>query len=212
MASHLVTSAMEGIAIIGRLALSPLVSGPLVLASAYAPGAFQKVLTAAPGELGASLQSLLDSPAALPVLRALFALSLLRLANNALNRMASNAWRLGPSPGWDWPNEIAVVTGGSSGIGRSIVEGLVAIGVRVAVLDIQDLPPDMRDRPLISFHRCDVTSTASVAEAAAPRSSSTTPVSRLRPPSSRCPRPSCARFSASTLCRSGSPPRNFCRA
>jgi NAD(P)-dependent dehydrogenase (short-subunit alcohol dehydrogenase family) len=158
---------MEGIAIIGRLALSPLVSGPLVLASAYTPDALQDVLAAAPGELGASLQSLLDSQAALTALRALFALSLLRLANNALSRMASNAWRLGPSPGWDWPNEIAVVTGGSSGIGRSIVEGLVAIGVRVAVLDIQDLPPDMRERPLISFHRCDVTSTASVAEAAA---------------------------------------------
>ncbi|KAH6685065.1 hypothetical protein F5X68DRAFT_21809 [Plectosphaerella plurivora] len=167
MTSHFVGSILDTIAGIGRLALSPLVSGPLVLATAYAPDALQNVITAAPADLAASLQSLLDSPAAVMALRALFALGLLRQVNNALNQIASNAWRLGPSPGWDWPNEIAVVTGGSSGIGKSIVQGLTALGVRVAVLDIQDLPADMRNEPLISFHRCDVTSTESIADAAA---------------------------------------------
>lgn len=168
MASHAVTSALETIASLGRLVFSPLLSGPLVLAEAYAPDALRDLLASIPGDLGAPLQSsLFGSPAAMMALRALFALSLLRQANRALNQMASNAWRLGPSPGWDWPKEIAVVTGGSSGIGKSIVEDLVAEGVRVAVLDVQDLPPDMRDRKLISFYRCDVTSTASIANAAA---------------------------------------------
>jgi NAD(P)-dependent dehydrogenase (short-subunit alcohol dehydrogenase family) len=42
-----------------------------------------------------------------------------------------------------WDSEIAVVTGGSSGIGAEIVKCLVRKGVQVAVLDIQPLPKDM---------------------------------------------------------------------
>ncbi|EAQ84344.1 hypothetical protein CHGG_08358 [Chaetomium globosum CBS 148.51] len=80
--------------------------------------------------------------------------------------MASNSWRLTAAKGWDWPNEIAVVTGGSSGIGKGIVERLVALGVRVAVLDIQELPKELQGNPRIRFFHCDVTSAESVAAAA----------------------------------------------
>lgn len=42
-----------------------------------------------------------------------------------------------------WDNEVAVVTGGSSGIGALTVMGLAEKGVRVAVLDIVE-PTDKR--------------------------------------------------------------------
>jgi NAD(P)-dependent dehydrogenase (short-subunit alcohol dehydrogenase family) len=113
----------------------------------------------------ASLSSL-PHPPAITVLRVLVALGLLRTANRALNTMAHNSWRLTAAPGWDWPNEIAVVTGGSSGIGKGIVERLAALGVRVAVLDIQDLPKDLQGNARVRFFRCDVTSSESVAAAA----------------------------------------------
>lgn len=96
----------------------------------------------------------------------LFALGVLGTLNQALNTMASNSWRMGAATSWDWENEIAVVTGGSSGIGKSIVERLVALGVRVVVLDIQNLPKDMQGHARIRFFHCDVTSSDSVAAAA----------------------------------------------
>lgn len=38
---------------------------------------------------------------------------------------------------WDWVKEVAVVTGGSSGIGLETVKGLAKAGIKVAILDIQ---------------------------------------------------------------------------
>lgn len=61
-------------------------------------------------------------------------------ANAVLNAWAENrwAWRDDKSS-WHWPSEIAVVTGGSAGIGACVVKKLAAHGVRVAVLDIGPL-------------------------------------------------------------------------
>jgi all-trans-retinol dehydrogenase (NAD+) len=68
--------------------------------------------------------------------------------------------------GWDWPNEIAVITGGSSGIGKCIVDRLLSSGLRVAVLDVQEPPKDLQANSQVSYYYCDVTSYESVAEAA----------------------------------------------
>ncbi|KAI1309564.1 NAD(P)-binding protein [Xylaria venustula] len=146
--------------------LSPLLSGPLLLAITRAPvrDVVSNLASKLPGLQGHIQNSGLAT--ATTVLRILFALSVLRRLNRTLNVMAANSWRLTASKGWDWPNEIAVVTGGSSGIGKLVVEKLVAIGVQVAVLDIQDLPKSMECNPSIRFFRCDVTSSESVAEAA----------------------------------------------
>lgn len=40
---------------------------------------------------------------------------------------------------WDWPKELAVVTGGSSGIGAETVKGLVRHNVKTIILDVN--PP-----------------------------------------------------------------------
>ncbi|PWN44818.1 NAD(P)-binding protein [Ceraceosorus guamensis] len=61
---------------------------------------------------------------------------------------------------YHWPQEIAVVTGGSGGLGRRIASGLAAKGTRVAVLDIaapEDgaWPSSLASR--IQFYQTDLT-------------------------------------------------------
>ncbi|KAI1198249.1 NAD(P)-binding protein [Nemania serpens] len=148
--------------------LSPLLSGPLLFAVIYAPDAVRRVVL----NLARRIPGLRAPPSnfnfstAAAVLRVVFALGVLRKLNRALNAIAANSWRLSTSKGWDWPNEIAVVTGGSSGIGKLVVERLAALQIHVAVLDIQNMPRSMEENSHIHFFQCDVTSSKSVAEAA----------------------------------------------
>lgn len=104
-----------------------------------------------------------------PILKALIGLGIARTINRALNSLATNNWRISSSPPhgtWDWPNEIAVVTGGCSGIGLAIVEGLAARGVNVAVLDVNDPPPAVRSNHKVTYFKCDVTSLQQVVDTA----------------------------------------------
>ena len=98
-------------------------------------------------------------------LAVLTGLGIVRYVNRKLSDLASNSFRLGAAPGWDWPREVAVVTGGSSGIGLAIVERFARKGIKVAVLDVQDLPKSVQSST-VRFYKCDVTSPKSVAEAA----------------------------------------------
>ncbi|KAI0868351.1 NAD(P)-binding protein [Hypoxylon argillaceum] len=147
---------------------SPLFSGPLLLAVVYAPDAVREFLldfaNRVPGLPAPSRN--FDFATTTTVLRVLFGLSVASSLNGTLNTMATNSWRVKPSEGWDWPKEIAVVTGGSGGIGRQIVQKLAALGVRVAVLDLQNVPEAMEHSARIYFFKCDVTSPESVAKAA----------------------------------------------
>lgn len=73
--------------------------------------------------------------------------------NKQLNRIALNAWRVrSEKKRWIMNQEIAVVTGGCSGIGERIVKGLVNQGVRVAVLDIHQLPLGLQGCRLYHSH------------------------------------------------------------
>jgi NAD(P)-dependent dehydrogenase (short-subunit alcohol dehydrogenase family) len=71
----------------------------------------------------------------------------------------------GVSDKYDWENEIAVVTGGSDGIGQRIALLLAERGLKVAVLDIQPLKYEAPGN--ITFYRCDVTSSEAIADTAA---------------------------------------------
>jgi NAD(P)-dependent dehydrogenase (short-subunit alcohol dehydrogenase family) len=151
-----------------RAVLSPLLSGPLLGLVVYLErneDALARITEAVP-KLGALLASV-ELPLARTVLQWLLALSFVAQAHGLLTTMAHNSWRVGAGRGWDWPSEIAVVTGGSGGIGLHMVRKLSALGVRVAVLDIVDLPKDAKkDGALagVRFYRCDVTSQSSVSE------------------------------------------------
>ena len=74
------------------------------------------------------------------IIKKLLKIGLFLEANNLLNIWARNNWRIRNKEKWDWPNEVAVVTGGSGGIGVLVVEGLAKKRVKVAVLDLVDLP------------------------------------------------------------------------
>jgi hypothetical protein len=64
--------------------------------------------------------------------------------NAALSRWAENRWMWKHDTSvWRWQDEVAVVTGGSKGIGASIVQELVARQIKVAVLDIEPLSDDL---------------------------------------------------------------------
>ncbi|KAI3318856.1 NAD(P)-binding protein [Xylariaceae sp. AK1471] len=168
MSSILFSPAHDVGASLREVIFSPFLSGPLLFAVTYAPDTVHAVLLNLASKLPGlpAPSSNLDLTTATTVLRVVFVLSIVRRLNRILSTMAANSWRLTAGKGWDWPNEIAVVTGGSSGIGKDIVEKLVALGVRVAVLDIQDLPKSMENDPRIHLFNCDVTSSESVAAAA----------------------------------------------
>ncbi|KAF2422765.1 NAD(P)-binding protein [Tothia fuscella] len=87
--------------------------------------------------------------------------------NRALNSWALNNWRWkSDKDKWMWSKEIAVVTGGCSGIGLETVRGLMRKSIKVAVLDIQPLPKELENYGNIKYFYCDVTSTDSISEAA----------------------------------------------
>lgn len=80
------------------------------------------------------------------LLKTLLKLGLFFETNNLLNVWARNNWRIRNKEKWNWPNEVAVVTGGSGGIGVLIVEGLAKKGVKVGVLDLMELPEKVAGR------------------------------------------------------------------
>lgn len=138
---------------------SPYFSGPLLAALLYAPDHLkQEVLQHLPPNFNVDI--------AKTVLQVLLGLGALKAVNQGLSSMAANCWRVTAAKGWDWPSEIAVVTGGCSGIGYCIVKRLVARKVKVAILDVQTPPKDFSSNPLIHFYKCDITSPESVAKAA----------------------------------------------
>jgi all-trans-retinol dehydrogenase (NAD+) len=60
--------------------------------------------------------------------------------NAALNRWAENRWVWNPDTSdRRWKNEVAVVTGGSNGIGACVARELATYGIKVAVLDVVPL-------------------------------------------------------------------------
>lgn len=172
MSSLLYSPVIDIVAKLRAILLSPLLSGPLLLSATYYPDTLKDALTSIsarlPEALAAylSLPALLDCPRFVTGLKILAGLSVANKLNQALNVAAHNSWRLFSAKGWDdWSAEIAVVTGGSSGIGHDIVERLVSMGVRVAVFDIADLPKGTQGNSRVSFYHCDVTSAESVAAA-----------------------------------------------
>ncbi|KAL2150483.1 hypothetical protein VTH82DRAFT_7046 [Thermothelomyces myriococcoides] len=169
MASALYSPVLDLLDPAKRFILSPFLTGPLLYSFTQYPDTVRHVLATISQHLPEQARPVLSSlpnSTAVTVLQVLVALGLVRTVNGMLNTMAANSWRLTAASGWDWPNEIAVITGGSSGIGKGIAERLAKMGVRVAVLDIQEPPKDLQSNPRIRFFHCDVTSSESVKAAA----------------------------------------------
>lgn len=143
------------------IALQPLVPASILAFIAYGPrNAVHKFLN------HPALRRILGNTNVKSPLRILLALGVARLLSKWMSQRAVNNWSLSAGSGWQWQSEIAVVTGGCSGIGKSIVFGLIEKGVEVIVLDVQDLPADMKHVGSIKYYNCDITSADAVREAA----------------------------------------------
>ncbi|KAJ4336933.1 hypothetical protein N0V95_008482 [Ascochyta clinopodiicola] len=146
-----------------RLALNPAVTAFLLYILTSGPASLRTRLTS-------HIAALRDPRRHATIVRALkwlLALGLVRSANRSLNHLALNNYRLRPATArWKWDREVAVVTGGCSGIGALIVQKLAIHGVTVAVLDVQELPASLQGYATIHFYNCDITSPTAVASTA----------------------------------------------
>jgi all-trans-retinol dehydrogenase (NAD+) len=142
-ASGLVTSS------IGQVAFNPIVSAALLWVLTKGPVGLRERLT---GNIG----FLRDPKRVAQIVKALkwcLVLGVTGVANRQLNSVALNAGRwTSEKKRWNWSEEVAIVTGGCSGIGELIVKRLIGRGIKVAVLDIQDLPASLQGckRPILT--------------------------------------------------------------
>ncbi|KAH6643589.1 hypothetical protein C7974DRAFT_324423 [Boeremia exigua] len=135
---------------IGRLlkltALNPLITLPLFLAGKY---------TLDGGRVASDHATLWKH------LKTLLVLGLADRVSGWLDAAVSNNWT---NDTYVWNREIVVVTGGSDGIGKIVVSLLAEKGIKVAVLDVQELTYEAP--PSVTFFRCDLSSPSSIASAA----------------------------------------------
>lgn len=89
-----------------------------------------KELTAHP-----QVQQVLQSPLAQNSLAAILALGFLRYTNRTLSRWSLNNWN---SDSWQGEKELVLLTGGTGGIGRQVMEDLSQAGARVVIVDIKE--------------------------------------------------------------------------
>lgn len=126
---------------ISHLALNPAVTAALLYILTKGPTTLRSRLTSR----FAALRDPVRHATVIKALKWLLTLGLLKNANKTLNHLALNRYRLRPeSSRWNWDKEVAVVTGGCSGIGSMIVKRLISRGIKVAILDIQQLPPSLQ--------------------------------------------------------------------
>ena len=130
------------IRILSKPALEPLVTGPLLFILLRGPENLRAPLVKALSALPVNL----SVERVTTILKWLFVLGAWGRLDTWLNDLALNSWQLrARKADWNFKKEVAVVTGGCSGIGEVIVKGLMRNGVRVAVFDIQPLPKSLQD-------------------------------------------------------------------
>jgi len=156
---------MAALSSLVKLSLNPVVSGALLLALTQAPASVREPLI----DALRPYISPINLDRTVTGLKWLFGLGLYGIASKWLGDLAQNNFRLrSERHRYDWPKEIAVVTGAASGFGRLISESLASHGVNIMALDLGDsLPKDMQSNPKIHYYKCDVTDPDTVNKVAA---------------------------------------------
>lgn len=80
----------------------------------------------------------------------------------------NNTIAYGPPRSFDPAQEVVVIAGGASGIGSAIARKYISRGVKVALLDIQDFPPDLTSilGKNARVYRCDATDLSQIEKTA----------------------------------------------
>jgi hypothetical protein len=111
-----------------RLALfDPRVTAPLLIAILYYPEKLRSLLTI-------RLHPLISSPAFIKTLKVALGLGVLRGINNKLSQWVVNNWK--SDANFVKSQEIVLISGGTSGIGKVVAEYFAKQGVKTVVLDI----------------------------------------------------------------------------
>jgi hypothetical protein len=131
---------------IGKTVLNPALVLPIILAARYT-------------KKGEDMSILHHK--AYSRIRTLFYMGILRWLTNWQSRRAANNF---VSDSYNWPSEVAIVTGGSGGIGGHIARLLAEEGLTVVVLDIQPLTYSAPSN--IHFYICDLTSPSTLSQVA----------------------------------------------
>lgn len=140
--------------VIKRAPFSPVVTGAVLYLLTQAPAAYREPAL----HHLAQILSNENTARLVTALKWLFAAGLINNANTYLNNWTFNDYKLTANKkDWDWPNEIAVVTGASSGFGKLFSQDLALKGVRIAAIDINDPPSDLANNRRVTFFKCDVT-------------------------------------------------------
>lgn len=142
----------------------PVVTGALLFTLTRAPPQIREPILANLTKYASS--SIIEK--GITALKTLFALGLARKLHLYLTELAQNNFRFtSEASKYDWPNEIALVTGAAGGIGAAIVTDLADKGLKVIAVDIApELPSSLLKNDRIHYHRCDITSRSAVMDLA----------------------------------------------
>lgn len=135
-----------------KVFLNPFVSVPLAIVLHWKQGAAKFPI----------LQTLLKHRYFSTTVQILALLGVVLNINDYLDKNINNNWVRDDS--WDWDHEIVLITGGSSGIGSSVAQELVARNKKttVVILDYSalDFSPKRNDR--IHYYRCDLSNSSEI--------------------------------------------------
>ncbi|KAK5139899.1 hypothetical protein LTR04_003279 [Oleoguttula sp. CCFEE 6159] len=139
--------------IIKRAALTPTVTGTLLAILNYGPPRLRDpIMLFLQKNLSATNIRRLRT-----TLKWLFAIGIGQTLNRALDDLSLNNWNPTNQAVWNWSQEIAVVTGGSNGIGALVCDRLAAKGVKVVILDVVEPQKDISNNSGLIFKKCDIT-------------------------------------------------------
>ena len=150
---------LRGLALIVKYTFEPIVTGPILGLLLYTPEpTWRRTLEST------FLSHINDLHTPKSILGILAEECVVSKTKGELNSWATNNWQIRAGHGWNWTSEIAVVTGGCSGIGKAVAEALTSYGICVAVLDVQDAPEEFASNCLLTYFRCDISSPTAIAE------------------------------------------------
>jgi len=144
--------------------IAPILTGGLLFALTTAPPEYKEPLLA---KLREQLSEQVIARG-ITALKVLFGLTTAGFLNDYFSEIAqNNFYFFSDKHRYNWPKEIAVITGGTGGFGSLMSKELAAKGVKIMVVDLRDeLPDHMKGNPKFFYYKCDITNSAAVAELA----------------------------------------------